>query len=190
MNDDPPKKRVVAEVDEDAKEILDEKLAHGELSELIRDVVNTVAFGDGWDRRTVLDRRIEAKREDIEALRAKRRDINAKIETAENDLKTLQQKRERIETKDEQYAGALWSFEQSFRAGEVGHIYPKHSRIHQLAEEYNKDREDVFDELRERNPDVPDHAFVEVGKADWKFTGLDESVVATPVDDRSEVGGE
>lgn len=185
MTDD--QKRIAADIDEDTHAILKEKLEYGELSEVIRDVANTIAFGDGWDRRTVIDRRIEQKRQELSTLRDQRREINGKIESIEDRIDELEDRRERVETEAEQYTGALWSLEQSFRAGELGHLDPEHGRVKSLANEFGKSPESVLDELRERNPDVPDYAFKQKMHASRQFDGLPEDRVKTPVEQREEV---
>lgn len=185
MSDD--QKRIVADIDEDTHAILKEKLEYGELSEVVRDVANTIAFGDGWDRRTVIDRRIEQKRQELSTLRDRRREINGEIESVEERIDELEDRRERVETEAEQYTGALWSLEQSFRAGELGHLDPQHGRVKSLAKEFGKDPEAVMDQLRERNPDVPSYAFEQRMHASRNFNGLSEDRVKVPVEQREEV---
>jgi chromosome segregation ATPase len=188
------RKRVVAKVDANTHEVLKRKLDHGELSALIRDIANTVAFGDEWDRQTLIEQRIESKREELRDLRDQRRSIEGKIETVEERIRDLERKRDQIETQEDQYEGALWSFEQSFRAGEFGHLDEGHPRLTSLAAEFDTSPADLHADLRERNPDVPDFAFkppemnarsaLSPTSVSKKFTGLPEEQVATPVEER------
>lgn len=193
MSDD--RKRLVAEVDSDAKDVLDEKLQHGELSEYVRDLVNTLAYGGGWDRQRAIDKQLKRKRDELNELRSQRRKIDADIEDIEDEIKQLEQDRDEIQTKEEQFEGALWSFEQSFRAGEIGHVDPEHGRLVSLAHEFDKQPSDVHNLLRQRNPDVPGYAFEEYearslrrGAQDHRFDGLDDSEVDAPVDSREPRG--
>lgn len=180
-------KRVVAEIDAETHEILKRRLNHGELSEIIRDVSNTVAYGGGWDRTEVIDRRIAEKESELRDLREQRRDTDADIETLEDDLRDLRNEREEMQTEEEQFEGALWSFEQSFRRGELGHLTEDDPRLADLANEFAKSREELYNLIRDRNPDVPDHAFKPAMAAKWRFTGLDDDEIGTPVEKR---GGE
>lgn len=173
-----------ANIDADTKEILDEKLDHGEASEILREVANSIAYGSGWDQATLLDRQIEKKRQQLRTLRDKRRDIDGAIETAEEELRELERDRKEVKTKEEQFEGALWSFEQSFRSGEMGHIDETHARVESFAKEFGYEPEEIVQTIRDRNPDVPDHAFEPFQTAQFKFSGLSDDEISTPVEKR------
>lgn len=176
--------RVVAEVDSDAKEIAKEKLDYGELSEVIRDTVNTVAYGGGWDRHTLMDRQIEKKRDELRDLRRRRREIDNEIQEAEEGLEDLLRDREEIETKQEKFEGALWTFEQSFRRGEFGHLLEDDQRLENFAEQFDKQASEIFETLKERNPDIPEYAFTPLMHADGRFEGVPDEDVQASVDER------
>jgi chromosome segregation ATPase len=176
---------ITAQIDAETHAMLREMLEHGELSEIIRDVCQTVAHGEGWDRRMVIDNRIEAKQRKLRRAREERQRLETDIESMEADLADLREKRRTVKTEAERYVGALWSLEQSFRAGDVGHLWPAHPRVEGLADQYDKDAEEVFEDLKERNPDVPGYAFQQVMYAERTFEGLRESAVDTPVDHRN-----
>jgi len=169
-----------------------QKLDHGELSAIIRDVANTVAYGGGWDRRTVVDRQIEQKQQELRELRDQRRQANAAIETAEEELRELQQEQEAVQTQEEQFKGALWAFEQSFRIGEYGRLFEGHGRVTDFADRFGKSEGEVLELLKTRNPDLPSEAFEEgrVGSSSGRFghrasiEWLSEEAASTPVEER------
>lgn len=173
-----------ANIDADTKKMLDEKLDYGEASEIIREVAQSIAYGSGWDEATLLDRQIEQKRQEVRTLRDERRSINGAIETAEEELRELEREREEVQTKQEQFEGALWSFEQSFRSGEMGHINSSHPRVESFADEFGKDPDEFVQLLRERNPDVPDYAFEPFRTAKFRYDGVSSEKVNTPVEER------
>lgn len=173
-----------ANIDTETKEILDERLDHGEVSKILREVANSIAYGSGWDQATLLDRQIERKRQQLRTLRDKRRDIDGSIETAEEELRELERNREDVKTKEEQFDGALWSFEQSFRSGDIGHIDENHPRVESFADEFGRDAEEIVQTLRDRNPDIPAYAFKPFQTAQYKFGGVSDDSINTPVESR------
>ena len=186
------KKRWGAEIDEETKRILDEKLDRGESAELIREFAETIAYGGDWDARTPLDMQIERVKTELNKARERRRREDAKVETLENELADLRQKRESVQTAGEQFEGALKQLEQSFRRGEIGHAFVEHPRIQMLADDYDRDAQAVYDDLVDRNPDVPDRAFAppigweKRGETHGTFTGLPDDQATTPVDERGD----
>ena len=186
------KKRWGAEIDADTKRILDEKLDRGEATELLREFAETIAYGGDWDARTPLDMQIERVKTELNKARERRRREDAKVETLENELADLRQKREDIQTEGEQFEGALKQLEQSFRRGEIGHAFVEHPRIQMLAADYDREAQAIYDQLADRNPDLPAEAFREPlgwekrGETHGTFTGVSDNQANTPVDERGD----
>lgn len=173
--------------DEDKIELVKELLRHGEQSKILRDVVDTIVKTGGYDRHTVFDSRIEQKKETLQELRRERRHLDEEIGQVESELEQLRERRENILSQQDEYEIALAAIERPFRAGEFGHVDVGHARIQELAEEYGRRPDDVHQDLRDRNPDVPDYAFSQYGHVstiNGKFEGLPGSKAALPPDER------
>lgn len=177
-------KQVMAEIPSEDKEMLDEILAHGELTELIREVVSSVVEGEGFNRRTVYDARIKQVTRKITDTRDEINRLHRELERLENTRDTLQQEREGVLTKAEEWEAAFGEVERAFRAGDLGHLDPGHQRIKDIARRFGKTPDAVHEELRDRNPDVPDHAFKQTMFVERRFGGLPESQVGLPVEER------
>lgn len=159
MSDDEPTKLFGAQIDADTHEVLDARLEYGEKSRLIQDLANTIAYGGDWNERTPLDIQIENVEEKLARAREKRRKADAEIETYEADLQRLRDKRETKQTREEKIEASLVPVEADLREGK--RVFPEHGAIQTIAREYSMAAIDVIDFLKERNPDVPDHAFEE-----------------------------
>lgn len=181
---DPETKRIRAEVPAEDKEMLDEILEHGELTELLREVVGAVVEGDGYDRRTVYDARLKQVKRNIRDTRDRIDQLHRELERLENTRDRLQNERESVLTREEEWEAAFGEIERTFRAGDLGHVDNDHPRIEDLAKRFGRSAEDVHEELRERNPDVPDHAFKPAYRTTDRFPGLPESQVGTPAEER------
>lgn len=187
MSSDDERKRLNVDVNADDYEMAMRQLDRGELSEIVRDVVQTLAYGAGWDRTTVLDRRVETGEAELRKLRERRRQADAAIETKEEEVRELRRRREQTETQEEQFKGALWSAEQSFRAGDLGHLSIDHPVVSKLAERYGRDATEVLETFIERNPDVPEVAFEGFDRSlneFEKFRGVPDDEVDVPVEAR------
>lgn len=176
-------KRVVADIDAETHSLLKERLEHGEMSELIREVAGTVAYGGGWDRSNIKERQLRKERQELRQLREQRRELDAKIETKEETIRELEHEREQMESEEERLEGALWSFEQTFRAGETRAV-EENTQLQSIANEFKLDVEDVQSQLRERNPDVPECAFKPPALSRGSWDGFPPELVETPVDER------
>lgn len=184
-------KRWGAEIDAELHRALSNTLERGDRTAILREVAEKLAAGE-YDGYTVNDIQIAQKREEIEELRGEIRQAQADLEQAESELDGLLREREQIETEADRYDGALWSFEQDFRAGEIGHVTGNEPGTITIADEFGKSVDEVITDLRERNPDVPDKAFEDEDYYALKstpecvFGGLPPEKAATPMEDRHE----
>lgn len=178
--------RIRAEVPAEDKEMLDEILEHGELTELLREVVDAVVEGDGYDRRTVYDARLKQVKRTIRDTRDEIGRLHQELERLEETRDRLQTQRESVLTREEEWEAAFGEFERAFRAGGFGHVDDDHPRLQDLATRFGRDAEAIHDELRGRNPDIPDHAFQAAILTRNSFPGLPESRVNTPADERGD----
>lgn len=187
-SEDNDTKALAAEVDAEVHENLKEKLDHGEISELLRRVAETVAYGGTGDKRTIFDERIEMKREELDTKRYERKIVDTDIDRLEQELRELERKREQVETKEEQFMGEIKGIERRLRAGELPCVFTDHAEIANLKNEYGRSKESIIDLLRERNPDVPEYAFVDNLRDQRAFSGFsDVDQVTLPVGQRESI---
>ena len=172
-----------APIPAETAEVLGERLDHGEWSEYVRSLADILAYGDA-DTRTPFDAVIENKQDALSEARRRRDDINIQIKILEDELETLKRERENHTTKAEQFDGALWQLEQDFRSGQFGHAVEDQIKIKNLASKFGRSTEAIITLLRERNPDVPEHAFKPPAAVRKRFSGLEESRVSLPVEKR------
>lgn len=178
-----------ANVKEGLAERVMERLEHGEWSSIVKEVARTIAGGDGHPKVAAIEGMLHNRKQRLREARQKRREAEARIESLEEEIQDLQHQRERIETLDERYDAALEQLESSFRRGELGRLFPDHAAVRDLADDYEKVPIDVIDDLRERNPDVPNYAFQQrTPRSQERFEGLPEEQVHTPVEHRTPAG--
>lgn len=177
-------KTMGAQVPSDTAQVVKQKLEYGEWSEYARRLAEVIAHGDADDERTPFDVAIEKKRQDLADARDERDKWQGRVDDYEREIERLKREREEYKTTQDRFEGAVWQLEQNFRAGEIGHLYASHTKIKNLGEQFDRDPDTLMDLLRERNPDVPDHAFKQLAYATDKFTGLPSDVVGTPVEER------
>lgn len=125
---------------------------HGELSAEIRDLFRRIAYG-GTGGSSELDRvrsELDSVRDHIDDLRRQRRKIDAEIESKETRATRLEERIEKLESKSEQFDTTVETLEKVLLDG--SRVFP--NRI-----DDDLDASRVIEELKERNPDVPDHAF-------------------------------
>lgn len=143
----------------DAHERAKRRLEHGELSRRLRETVEEIAYGTETTER----RRLKEKLDD---LRQDKRDVENEIENKRHERDELDREIARVEDRldtmiqqDGEYDGFLQSMESDLRDGmrfDIGH-----GKVEDAAETGDCSREQVIQDLKERNPDVPDRAFRE-----------------------------
>lgn len=144
-------------VDEDALEDAKEKCDHGELSEELRRTVQRLAYGSEATKRERVKEELETLREDKrevvvekQQLQSKEQEIQRKIERKEAELDALQDT-------EAEYNGMLESIEADLHSG--ARVWEDMSKVETAAQKADKTTTEVMSELKERNPDVPDEAF-------------------------------
>lgn len=170
-------------VDAVAKELAKSKLEHGQLSEEVRALIDDIAYGPDVILRSSLQRKHADLQQQLRELRERRREIEAEIETTENRLTAVTDDLDKIAKESDRYEGALRQIEARLRF-EGGHYDPGHGQIINAAKIGGKEPEGVMKDLKERNPDVPDDAFVPAYKASRHFHGLPEEQARKEVSER------
>lgn len=163
-------------VDSDAKELAKEKLDYGELSKRLRQTVEQIAFGEDVSKHTQLQQRLETLREEKDELRGKRRKIDADLETVEQKITRVEEQLSELDKREDRYEAALEMLEESLAEG--GRVFPDHGQVVRAARLGNVDEDQVIEDLKERNPSVPAHAFVNGIEADKEWHGITDREVS------------
>lgn len=126
----------------------------GELSEEVRDLYRRIAYGsDGTSENSELEQakaELEDVRDRIDDLRKQRRKIDAEIESQESRAARLEERISSLEEKDDKFDTVVDTLETMLYDG--SRIFPE-----RVDDAVNAGR--VIQELKDRNPDVPDCAF-------------------------------
>jgi len=169
MSDDDSKTRVGFTVDEEAYGQAQAKLDWGEMSQRLRKAVHEIAYGTETTER----RRLKEK---LERLRSEKREIETTLEQKRSERDEKQRKISRVEERLDtlmdqsgEYEGFLNSIEQDLHDGK--RFDPQHGKIERAAGIGGMSPQDVINDLKERNPDVPEEAFTTAGvrtQPNWK----------------------
>lgn len=134
-----------------------ENAEFGDLSEELRKTVRRMAYGRDKTRREELRDKLKKKREEdrklqreINAKKAEQQDVQREIRDLENEL-------DEIRDSDAEYQGMLEAIESDLQDGT--RIDPESRKIEKAAEAAGKSTGEVLNDLRERNPDVPECAY-------------------------------
>jgi chromosome segregation ATPase len=126
----------------------------GELSEEVRDLYRRIAYGTaGSEQQTEIERaraELQEVRDRIDELRQRRRKIDAEIETQETRATRLEERIESLEEQSNTFGTTVETLEGVLLDG--GRIFPE-----RVDDALNADA--VIQELKDRNPDVPEYAF-------------------------------
>lgn len=126
----------------------------GELSEEVRDLFRRKAYGVDSTQETTELERVEAELRDVrdrlDDLRKERRRIDAEIETQESRATRLEERISRLEDRSDKFETAVNTLESLLLDG--ARVFPE-----RVDDELDARR--VIAELKERNPDVPEHAY-------------------------------
>lgn len=149
--------RVSHIVPADDRDAAQENTERGEISDAIRYVYRAFADGEAYPgigrdaaERAALQTRIDRLDEYESSVAEIREDMTEYVATLE------ERKEERIAARDE-YEDRLRSLEADLRDG--AHVDPEHGKVRDAAKSCGRSPTEVVEELKQRNPDVPDHAF-------------------------------
>lgn len=178
-------KVVSAEVPESIHESVKRKLEYGGLTREIRDHLRRIAVGEDMNQRSRLERQLEELQEERDDLRAQRREIEASIETVETKINGVQHDISQLSSQEERYEAKLEELEFDLREGGK-RFYPGYKRIERIAGETQRESEAIIEDLKARNPDIPDFAFEEgdLYGNNERWTGVPEEDISLDVDER------
>jgi len=157
-------------VDRDAKELVKDKLEHGELSTALRQRVQELAFGEEISQRETAKRRLAELREEKDDLRSKKREIEAELEDVEQQITRVEERVDGMERREDKYEASLEMLEESLRSG--SRLFEEHGQVVKAAKIGGVDASAVLDELKERNPEVPEYAFEDMLHSNHDWDGV------------------
>lgn len=167
------KEQINFTVEADAKGLAKDKLEHGELSTELRETIHRIAYGEEISKRERMHKRLADLRDQKDSLRAEKREIEAELEEIEGSIKRIEERLDGMERKEDKYDATLEMLEETLYSG--GRVFEQHGQVMKAAKIGGKDAKDVIDELKERNPSVPDHAFKQKMYVKKEWSGVQES---------------
>jgi chromosome segregation ATPase len=145
-------------VERDAKELAKEKLEYGELSTELRETIQRIAFGEEISKREQSRKRLAELRDAKDKKRSEIREAEAELEQIEDEIARVEERLDGMERREDKYEASLEMLEESLRSGQ--RVFEDHGQVIKAAKIGGMEPEDVIEELKDRNPMVPDHAFV------------------------------
>lgn len=162
-------KQVSHLVPESLREDAQDSAEHGELSEAVRETYRIVAYGEDFEDAARLKQRLERAKNEYQRLVEDKQRIEERMEDMEDRIRQIRDRLNEAETKEEQYEELLEDLESQLWSG--AHVFPDHADVERAAEVGKKSENEVINDLRERNPDVPDDAFQPAHEATFEWTG-------------------
>jgi len=157
-------------VEANAKDLAKDKLNHGELSTELRETIHRIAYGEEISKRERLHKRLADLREKKDSKRAEIREKQAEVEEIESEIARIEERLDGMERREDKYEATLEMLEETLYAG--GRVFEEHGQVMKAAKIGGKETEDVIEELKERNPSVPDHAFVQKMHTEKEWRGV------------------
>lgn len=191
--DDEEMVQVTVNVPKSIKETAQDKLEYGGITREVRESLQRVAFGEDLNQRSRLERQAEELREKRAELRDQRRELDAEIESIDNKINGIQETISQLSSKEERYESKLEELEYRLRDpdDEWFHLVPTLRVVERIANEVNKEPEGVIQDVKERNPDIPDYAFEPVPPMHERhdlhnpvWSGVPEEDIDLDVEDR------
>lgn len=146
---------------------------YGELSEKVRNLYTTVAFGEEVGQRSQIERELQSVREKKDDIRAEIRELQTELENLEQRETRLEESMANLSSKEDKFEGALEMLEEQLYDGT--HLFPDHGGVQRAAGLAGATPEAVLEKLKERNPGVPDYAFQSRMHARRDWEGCTES---------------
>lgn len=167
--------QVNVEVDGDAKEEAKDKLGHGGLSKEIRRLIDEIAWGQEVSQHTRLEHRLRSLREEKDELRSERRELDTKIEDVEQEITRIEEQLSHLYKREDKYDATLEMLEETLYAG--SRVYPGHGTVERAARIGDVTNRTVIDDLKTRNPSIPEFAFVDAlhDTHEWNGIGPEEA---------------
>lgn len=158
MSEDEEIVRITHRVPKRVRTAAQKQTEHGELSEMVRELYQSVAYGSGWNKEDSL-------KLDLERVRAEKDRIRGEISTLQTQLENVERRETRLEeriaqqSEQDKFEGHLESLESLLQNG--AHVWNGHAGVETAANAGEVSQQQVIDELQKRNPSVPGEQFEE-----------------------------
>lgn len=143
---------------------------HGELSEAVRERYREIAYGEEIAKNERKKQELAEVRQEKDRLREQLTEIQAKLENVERKERRLEEQVEESRAIEQEYETILETLEAEVRDG--AHITTKRTSVKNAAEIKGCEPEAVVQELKDRNPEIPDCAFKPPRESDEDWFGL------------------
>ena len=145
------------------------QMEHGEMSQRLRETLEAVAHGTEVAEETRLTDRLQTLREERRSLRQQRDNVETDLDEVNRKIERVEQRLDSLREQDGQYDGVLAMLEEDLHSGV--RILGGSDKIKRAAELGDCSVDEVIEDLKERNPEVPEKAFrpAQAGEpADWQ----------------------
>lgn len=137
-----------------------------------KEVAKTALWREfGGERQELIDMRINQKREEEEMILQHINELEDDLEDVREEKQALLSKKAEMEEEQDAYEEHLEDLEKFLLQGR--HLDPSHPRVKNAANIGDVEPTEVIEDLKERNPEVPDYAFIDGLHADQSWDGFD-----------------
>ena len=150
-------KLVNFKIDEATLEQAKAHLEHGEMSQRLRETLETIAHGTDVAEESRLTDRLQTLRENRRSLRQERDNIETELDETNRKIERIEQRLDSLREQEGQYDGVLAMLEEDLHDGM--RIVGGSNKIKRAAQLGDCSVDEVIEDLKERNPDVPADAF-------------------------------
>lgn len=155
--DDGEYEQVNVKVPKRTKELAKKQLEHGGISRVIREALEREAHGERTTERARVKDHLNDFREERRSKKSKRDRLNDDLDELDVKIDRAEQRLDELDDREGQYEGVLTALDEHLAEG--GHVFPDHGMVERAAEVGGCAPQDVIDDLRDRNPDLPDERF-------------------------------
>lgn len=160
-------------VPEHVKEAAKRNTERGEISTELRRTYRKLAFGEAVEREDTERQRLQELREEKDDIRSKIRNLQADLEELEREEARLEERLQNRESREQKYETILETLESELYDG--ANITVHRSSVKNAADLKEVTPKEVVEEIKERNPAVPDHAFKPPMETNEEWNGIDLS---------------
>ncbi len=156
MTDDT--EQINVEVPSRTKELAKQELEHGGLTRVIREKLTQIAHGEEVSEIERVKDQLQELRDERRKLKHESYDIDQQLEKLDVQIERAENKLDQLRDKVGEYEGALRMLEEQMQNEDMS-VFEGHGRIENAAEIGECSQQDVIDDLKSRNPDLPDSQF-------------------------------
>ena len=150
--------QINVKVDRKTKELIKEKYGHGALTEIVRKELERKAHGGHGTELEKVKLELRELRNKREELKKEKAAIDADINTVELKIERRETDLERLINEGDAYQAVLETIESMMHENGM-HVDPGHGQVEKAANVGGCAPEDVINDLKDRNEELPDEQF-------------------------------